>query len=446
MRLWVGVLAAAVACGCGGRSPFTGGPVPPQSQPAPPPTPKLHTLSVAPQGEGTVTSNPQGISCPGACAASFVEGTAVTLTAVDASAGEEFLGWGGTCAGANGCVVAMAGDARVTAMFGDPCAALMPSLPSPETVQMPFIDEDLTACGVANTDGDGNVYLYGSSLEGTTVLDMLQSGFTFVGKSMAAVGPLVAAAPDGTEISTAPMSGYLGAVDKRPNGGVIVAEPECFYTHDANVQMSVIDDFGGLAGQFGLADLPCLDDTKASVFDVPIDAQDHMLVMSDLKGVIDGGLPAGSYAARWYDLAGQPMSNWFVLPSFDGGGLVALPGGGFAVRIGSEWTATLRSGATTMGPAPDGLLPNKWANLVLAGKAWAMVPSPGAGGTIDIVTARGKSCGPLMTVPPGIHHNVNLGRDGSILLTNPRDPNVPGPFDGPDSFTCAVTVYRNVLR
>ncbi len=56
-------------------------------------------LNVAVSGNGSVTSNPAGISCGSTCSANFAAGTGVTLTATPA-AGQVFSSWGGACAGA----------------------------------------------------------------------------------------------------------------------------------------------------------------------------------------------------------------------------------------------------------------------------------------------------------------------------------------------------------
>ena len=72
-------------------------------------------------GSGNVTSNTGGISCAtsniGACSASYLAGTSVTLTAT-ATAGSGFTGWSGACSGtAITCVVPMAAARNVTATF-----------------------------------------------------------------------------------------------------------------------------------------------------------------------------------------------------------------------------------------------------------------------------------------------------------------------------------------
>ena len=75
------------------------------------------TVSRAGTGDGTVTSNPAGISCGSTCAHVYAYPTSVTLTA-SASTGSTFAGWsGGGCSGAGTCTVSMAAESAVTATF-----------------------------------------------------------------------------------------------------------------------------------------------------------------------------------------------------------------------------------------------------------------------------------------------------------------------------------------
>lgn len=68
-------------------------------------------------GGGLVNSAPSGIYCDPSCAASFADGTEVTLTASQ-DASSVFDGWsGGGCSGTGDCVVTLASDASVTAEF-----------------------------------------------------------------------------------------------------------------------------------------------------------------------------------------------------------------------------------------------------------------------------------------------------------------------------------------
>jgi hypothetical protein len=77
-----------------------------------------YTLSVTKQGtdNGTVTSNPSGISCGSTCSAAFSSGQSVTLTAT-AATGSTFAGWSGACTGTGSCTVSMTQARSVTATF-----------------------------------------------------------------------------------------------------------------------------------------------------------------------------------------------------------------------------------------------------------------------------------------------------------------------------------------
>jgi uncharacterized repeat protein (TIGR01451 family) len=74
-------------------------------------------LTVAVQGQGTVTSSPAGINCRPTCSATYNSGTQVTLSATPA-AGQRFTGWSGGCQGTGPCVVTLTtADVKVTATF-----------------------------------------------------------------------------------------------------------------------------------------------------------------------------------------------------------------------------------------------------------------------------------------------------------------------------------------
>jgi hypothetical protein len=75
-------------------------------------------VSLSGSGQGTVTSFPEGVSCPGACSASFDEGSTVYLMAAP-SPGSGFGGFsGGGCAGtATLCALRMSEAQSVTATF-----------------------------------------------------------------------------------------------------------------------------------------------------------------------------------------------------------------------------------------------------------------------------------------------------------------------------------------
>lgn len=78
----------------------------------------IATLQVALQGDGTVVSSPEGVNCPTACTALFLEGQEIKLTANPAE-GASFVEWLGACEGSEPvCTLEMpANDASVTARF-----------------------------------------------------------------------------------------------------------------------------------------------------------------------------------------------------------------------------------------------------------------------------------------------------------------------------------------
>ena len=77
-------------------------------------------------GTGTVTSVSAGINCGATCAALFVHGALVTLSAV-APEGNQFAGWSGACTGTETCNLTMDGRKNVTATFN---AISPPAAPS----------------------------------------------------------------------------------------------------------------------------------------------------------------------------------------------------------------------------------------------------------------------------------------------------------------------------
>ena len=121
------------------------------------------TLTVAKSGagSGTVTSNTGGINCGATCAASFVSGTSVTLTANPAS-GSAFTGWsGGGCSGTGTCVVSVTAATTVTATFAQ-TATLTASTAGPGTGGVTSSPPGI-ACGAAGLDCT-QAYVVGTSV------------------------------------------------------------------------------------------------------------------------------------------------------------------------------------------------------------------------------------------------------------------------------------------
>jgi hypothetical protein len=79
-------------------------------------TPVTHDLNVNITGNGSVTSTPSGIACPGDCTNEYSEGASVSLTPTPSS-GFTFSGWSGACSGNGACNVTMSADQTVGATF-----------------------------------------------------------------------------------------------------------------------------------------------------------------------------------------------------------------------------------------------------------------------------------------------------------------------------------------
>ena len=75
------------------------------------------SVKVSGSGTGTITSMPNGISCPNKCNAPFDAGTSLTLTET-AGGASAFSGWSGACSGmGKTCTLTLNGDETVTAGF-----------------------------------------------------------------------------------------------------------------------------------------------------------------------------------------------------------------------------------------------------------------------------------------------------------------------------------------
>jgi hypothetical protein len=85
-------------------------------------------VSLGGSGEGSVTSSPAGIDCPGACEAELNSGSVVSLTATPA-AGSVFAGWSGACTGSGSCQVVLEGPTAVNAEFAPAPSAAAFSAP-----------------------------------------------------------------------------------------------------------------------------------------------------------------------------------------------------------------------------------------------------------------------------------------------------------------------------
>lgn len=92
-------------------------------------TNRLLTVSRTGTGQGSVTSNPTGISCSTGCpsqSVSFLQGASISLTASPAS-GSQFTGWSGACTGTSPtCTVTLNSSQSVSAQFSTTTASIQP--------------------------------------------------------------------------------------------------------------------------------------------------------------------------------------------------------------------------------------------------------------------------------------------------------------------------------
>jgi YVTN family beta-propeller protein len=73
-------------------------------------------VTVSSPSNGTITSSPPGINCPGTCSFNFPVGTVVSLAYTPVS-GFQFVGWNGACSGVGTCRVVVAQSEGVTGNF-----------------------------------------------------------------------------------------------------------------------------------------------------------------------------------------------------------------------------------------------------------------------------------------------------------------------------------------
>jgi len=399
-----------------------------------------HTLSVAIDGRGTVTSTPAGISCPGTCSAAFDEGTTIALTETPAP-GQAFVLWSSACSGGRDCTVALSGDRQVGARFRtmspDGCGDLaIPVLPSPKSATVLAWDMDPAGCGGIFGDGSGRLYAntyYVLSNETKSLLSRaslfvtLNAGFTAFSHQMAPVGSLTAYTPDGVALSSTPMHGYMSTGGVQFNGGIVGVDADCNVTK--TILVDRIDADGKLTSHFELADQGCLTTPYNPYLFAVIDAEDRLLIAADGASMKNGTIAAGRIGARWFDLAGQPLTPWFDVGTGEPG-FFPLIDGGVALNSGHGWTATIASGKSVLTAPPLGF--GSRMLTVFGGTAYARISA----GKIDIVDpSTGATCSTL-SVPAG---TFNVGGDGSLLYWDPQ---------GRDRTTglCTVTVYPRVLR
>jgi hypothetical protein len=426
--LGTAVLASTLACG-GGQSNAV----------------ETHRLAIAVSGQGLVKASAPAADCAAACSQAIAAGAAVHLEAV-AGSGMQFAGWTGACSGSGACDVMLSADRQVGAAFeaisnvaADPCAGLVPSLPSPQSVSVAAWDNDPKYCGFPYVDGSGEVYLetgdavsgpHGMKVARQSILAPLHHGFAAFSRQSAPSGSLSAFSPDGSARWSSPVRGNLSGGGMQAGGGVIAVSADCNVSK--KVTVSLVDFDGNEGAPIDLQDQGCLSYVDSSYLDVAVDARGNILLATDSDSISGQISASSSPMARWFDSSGQPITDWFETV---GGHPVPLIGGGVAMHSSYDggWLGSIRSGVADLDASPAGFHATASAQVVLGGRAYAMLDQT----SIEIVEPGGKSCGKVATAPENAF--IDLGADGSIATV---------PSAGRDHKTglCDVTLYSAVLR
>jgi hypothetical protein len=134
-------------------------------------------------GDGTVNSNPPGISCGADCLEFYPIGTIVTLTAAPA-AGSTFSGWSGACTGTSSiCTVTLPVQTLVTASFAGPSSLttltngqVIGGLSGGQSSEQLFVLQVPNGAtnleiAIAGGSGDADLYVRFGQLPSTSVYD-----------------------------------------------------------------------------------------------------------------------------------------------------------------------------------------------------------------------------------------------------------------------------------
>ena len=135
------------------------------------------------------------------------------------------------------------------------------------------------------------------------------------------------------------------------------------------------------------------------------------------------------WSARWFDRGARPLGDWFALPGggFTGAKPALLADGSVGVHDGTRWTAVVPDGKEA-GEVPAWLASRAVNVEVVRGRrANAFLSWTGSfgeepcGAAIELVTAAGESCGTVKLAVPGGCRFVDVGPDGTALVTSELD-------------------------
>lgn len=452
--------AVAIAADTAVTARFEAAPPPP---PPPPPPPGTHALTVAVQGQGTVTSSPAGIDCGATCTANFSEGTAVQLTATPAP-GWSLTAFSGACSG-GACTVTLSSDQSVSATFTqappppvDECAGLTPaSLPAPVVATLP---QNSCLDGTSD-DGTGNYLLGFTAGPGPVFPEYLF--FTIQDGKAVRIGDTVMGGDEsGTYVYSQPAGFSVFSVSGNSGGSVLAT-----YDHQGNQVRSErvlagsfedfpssavgIDPAGGVAvarhskGASGWVttyqrhDKTGASESEETTIDSGGGSADGAVLAAGVALSHDALIikrgAGGAWRARWLSVNGRAITDWFDIPSpsadsrtkwavarflMDGSVVVGFrPGAQGASYQGVDWRYRIEDGKNTTSDLPSWIAerPSHVWYVIRNGAGYAAFGASSGfckADSVEVLATSGKSCGCLQV--PQISGRSSVGRDGSLIV------------------------------
>ena len=350
------------------------------------------TVTKSGAGQGTVTSDPQGLSCGATCSQSYTTGTSVTLTAAPGP-GSTFSGWSGACAGTGLCTVAMTAARAVTATFD---AALVPTLGTLEVTVDGLPAGSVGSVVVTGPSGFNHTF---SLLSGTgqnlsdvapgtyvgITADVVVGPSTYVARPATAsaavvgggVGAIAITFALGRQLSVAPAGGGAGTVTSRPSGLTCGATCTRFFTDGEQVILDAApgsgSTFAGYSGACSGTTCTLTMSASASVtatFNVAPAGTQSLTVTRGGSGAgtvtsSPAGISCGSQCAQTFTTgssvtltatpaAGSTFTTWSGACSGSGACVVTMSAAksvDAAFSVGSASAYALTAAAATAAPA-----------------------------------------------------------------------------------------------
>jgi hypothetical protein len=158
---------------------------------------------------------------------------------------------------------------------------------------------------------------------------------------------------------------------------------------------------------------------------VPLDRDAGFVLSNWGTGHVLVAVAGSGASGRWFDASGNALTPWFGLG--DLGILTAhlLADGTIVLADNAGWRLALRDGVPSADAVPGWLAARPQTRLATIRHAagYAVLPLEGNGGSFEIVTAAGESCGSF-TLPPAPvvagetrtpGQRLDVGQDGTLL-------------------------------